>query len=121
MDMTLMQLRRLLRTAGDAIPVRNTRITTSELLASCGDSTLYALCTYLVPCVYYLTTRSSLVPIGGKALGAFLTLFASRRLLASFRQLIVAHEADATVVADPAFMAKAPPKVPGMPAKNSAP
>ena len=40
------------------------------------------------------------------ALGAFLTLFASRRLLAEFRRLIVAHEADDTVVADVEFMAR---------------
>jgi hypothetical protein len=43
--------------------------------------------------------------MGGKALGAFLTLFASRRLLAMFRKLIVSHEADASVVADAGFMA----------------
>ena len=45
MDMTLMELRRHLRTAGDAIAVRNTRLTTPELFASCGTSTPYALCT----------------------------------------------------------------------------
>jgi hypothetical protein len=40
------------------------------------------------------------------ALGAYITLFASRRQLAAFRKLIVAHEADETIVADDDFMAK---------------
>jgi hypothetical protein len=39
-------------------------------------------------------------------LGAYITLFASRRLLASFRKLIVAHQVDATIVADLDFMAR---------------
>ncbi len=34
------------------------------------------------------------------ALGAYITLFASRRVLAAFRKLIVAHQADETIVAD---------------------
>lgn len=38
-------------------------------------------------------------------LGGFLTLFASRRMLAQFRQLIVAHENDNSVVAGDEFMA----------------
>ena len=47
-----------------------------------------------------------LVPNGGMTLGAFLTLFASRRLLAEFRRPIVAHERDDTVIADAAFMCR---------------
>ena len=50
------------------------------------------------------TSHFHLVPKGGMALGAFLTLFASRRLLAEFRRLIVAHEADDSVVAGVDFM-----------------
>ncbi len=43
MDMTLMELRGILETAGNATPVRNTRMSTAELLASCGVSTPFAL------------------------------------------------------------------------------
>ena len=50
------------------------------------------------------TSYSHLVPNGGMALGAFLTLFDSRRLLTEFRRLIVAHEADDTVIVDVGFM-----------------
>ena len=106
MDMNLMQLRQHLRSAGDAIDVKNTRITTSELMASCGASTPYALCTYPVLSSCLSHRLNPLVPIGGMALGAFLTLHASRRLLASFRKLVVAHDADETVVAGADFMAK---------------
>ena len=53
-----------------------------------------------------LTSFILLVPQGGMALGAYITLFASRRQLAAFRKLIVAHEADETIVADDDFMAK---------------
>jgi len=56
--------------------------------------------------VLRLTHARTLVPIGGLALGAFLTLHASRRLLATFRQLVVAHESDQTIVAGSEFMAR---------------
>ena len=61
-----------------------------------------------VPCLTLLvfTSHFHLVPNGGMALGAFLSLFASRRLLAEFRRPIVAHETDDTVVADADFMHK---------------
>ena len=42
MDMKLMEIRTHLRAAGEALAVKNTRITTDELLASCGESTPYA-------------------------------------------------------------------------------
>ena len=60
MDMSLMQLRDHLQFAGDAFDVKNTRITTSELLASCGESTPYALRTYPVSscCRSHATTSS---------------------------------------------------------------
>ena len=43
-----MELRTHLRTAGEALAVKNTRMTTDELLASCGESTPYAPCEYPV-------------------------------------------------------------------------
>ena len=59
-----------------------------------------------VPCLTLLvfTSHCHLVPNGGMALGAFVTLFASRRLLTEFRKLIVAHEADNTIIAGEDFM-----------------
>ena len=59
-----------------------------------------------VPCLtlLILLCHFHLVPNGGMALGAFVTLFASRRLLTEFRKLIVAHEADNTVIASEDFM-----------------
>ena len=61
-----------------------------------------------VPCLTLLvfTSHFHLVPNGGMALGAFLSLFPSRRLLAEFRRPTVAHETDDTVIADADFMHK---------------
>ena len=75
-DMKLMELRAHLRAAGEALAVKNTRMTTAELLASCGESTPYALCTY--PVFHHASFYISPSANRGMALGAFLTLFASR-------------------------------------------